>query len=92
MAKCTILTWTDDVIYFNPFSPANQTNVFANSLDPNETALMSRLIGIYTVCHFVLIFDWDRSLKQSVWPDPKTSFLYIMYDNHISFALPFISV
>ena len=31
----------------------------------------SRLIRIYTVCHSVLIFDWNPYLEQWVWPTPK---------------------
>ena len=33
--------------------------------------IMSRLIRFYTVCHSVLIFDWNPYLEQWVWPNPK---------------------
>ena len=34
----------------------NKTDTCANSVDPDETAHLSRLIKIYTVCHFSLYF------------------------------------
>ena len=33
-----------------------KTNLYANSVDPDETALYDRLVWIYTVCHSVFDF------------------------------------
>ena len=52
----------------NPFSPEDH-HIFANSVDPDETLRMSRLIWIYTVCNSVMIFDWDYYLEKWFWPD-----------------------
>ena len=41
------------------------TDIHANTVDPDETAHMSRLIWIYTVCHSVCAF-WQRPLFATV--------------------------
>ena len=40
----------------NPFSHVNPNSTYANSVAPDEMAVTSRLIRIYTVCHLVLDF------------------------------------
>ena len=43
-------------ICVNLFSSTDQKKSFANSVDPDKTALMSRLIRIYAVCLFLFSF------------------------------------
>ena len=58
-------------ILVNLLSQQTNADTFANRIDPDETALMSRLIRIYTVCYSILIFDWNPYWEQWFWPDSK---------------------
>ena len=44
------------VPWLNPSSLQTNTDTFANSVDPDETARRSRLIWIFIVCHSVIFF------------------------------------
>ena len=43
-----------DIKRVNPYNPVDGADMYANSVDPDETAHMSRLIRIHTVCHCFL--------------------------------------